>query len=134
MPKATKTDTTPAAAAPPAPMPVTFNEARVRLLAPLSETDEHWNSRGPVNKAMFAVRGAADRIGGLAQICWALNLSDMQLGGKWAGEAGLHHPYGFMAKTLTDIASGLRCADKLYKAEMDRQDEAALRASKRAGK
>jgi hypothetical protein len=130
MPKATKPNTTPAAESPPPP----FNETWLRALVPSFETDQNWVSRDPMSKAMFAVTGAADRIGGLAEICWALNLSDMQLGGQWAGERGLHHPYGFIAKTLTDVAKGLRSAGKLYSAEMDKEDAAALRASRRAGK
>jgi hypothetical protein len=51
----------------------------------------------------------------------------MQLGGKWAREAGLRHPYGFIAETLTDVAKGLRDAGKQYQAEMGREDAAALR-------
>ena len=126
MPKADKSTTTP----PPRP----FNPTWARVLAPLIETDAHYASRGPINQAMFAVSGAADRIGGLSEICYALNLSEMQMGGQWAGERGLRHPYGFFAKTLADIAMGLREAEKLYRREMDRQDEAALAASKRGKK
>jgi hypothetical protein len=58
----------------------------------------------------------------------------MQMGGQWAGERGLRHPYGFIAKTLTDVAEGLRDVGKIYSAEMDREDAAALRASRRGGK
>jgi hypothetical protein len=87
-----------------------------------------------MSKAMFAVSGAEDRIGGLAQICWAPNLSKITNDGKWAGEAGLHHPSEFLVRTLTDIAHGLRDAGKLYRAEMDREDAAALCSSKRAKK
>jgi hypothetical protein len=129
MSKATKAHTTPPAAPPPKPL----DETWLRLLAPSFGSEESWAHRDPVSKAMFAVSGAADRIGGLAEICWSLNLCDMQMGGKWAGEAGLRHPYGFIARTLTDVAKGLRDAGKLYMAEGEREDAAALRSSKRGG-
>jgi hypothetical protein len=83
---------------------------------------------------MFAVSGAASRLGGLAEICWMLNLCEMANGAKWSGEAGLNNTYGFLARTLTDVAKGLRGCDKLYHEEMDRQDAASLRACKRAKK
>jgi hypothetical protein len=46
---------------PPPPNP--SNEAWVRHLAPSFKTEKGWANRDPVNKAMFALSGAADRIG-----------------------------------------------------------------------
>ena len=129
MSKAKKPDTTHAPADPPPP-----SETWLRVLAPLSESEAQWKQRDPVNRAMFAVSGAADRIGGLAEICWTLNLADIQAGGQWRGERGLRNPFGFIARILSDVAAGLREADKLYTLEMARQDEAAHHASRRAGK
>ena len=129
MSKAKKSDSTPAPADPP-PSSETF----LRVMASLSDYEGVWEGRDPINRAMFGVAGAADRIGGLAEICWTMNMADMQMGGQWAGERGLRNPWGFVARTLSDVARGLREADKLYKTEIDRQDEAALRAIRRAGK
>ena len=58
----------------------------------------------------------------------------MRQGGQWTGERGVRHPYGFIAKTLSDVARGLREAHKIYTAEANRLDEEPSRASRRAGK
>ena len=129
MSKAKKPDTTHTPADPPP-----LSETWLRVLAPLSEHEGVWQCRDPINRAMFGVTGAADRIGGLAEICWTMSVAEMQMGGQWAGERGLRNPWGFVARTLSDVARGLREANKLYKAEMDREDGAALRESRRARK
>jgi hypothetical protein len=134
MSKAVRTPTTAPAAPAPAIPPPGPDGAWLRMLAPSFETDELWASRDPVSRIMFAVTGAADQIGGLAEICWSLNFSDMRQGGQWTGERGLRHPYGFIAKTLSDVARGLREAHKIYSAEANRLDEEPSRASRRAGK
>jgi hypothetical protein len=90
MPKATRSSTTrrrapavesitsptKAAAAPP-------NDALVRMLWSGSETDEAWKPRDPTNKAMCAINGAAERLSGLAEICWDPAFAEMAMGLFW---------------------------------------------------
>jgi hypothetical protein len=112
--------------------PTAPDDTWLRFMAPIFETDQGWAARDPISKIIFAVSGAADQISGLAEICWSLNFADMRQGSQWTGERGLRHPYGFIAKTLSDVARGLREANKLYGLEMDRQDDARLKAGRRA--
>ena len=52
------------------------NERMARALAPLPDDIEHWNDRDPASKAMRAAQGAAERLGGLAEICWGLAFAE----------------------------------------------------------
>src|SRR6202051_4231086 len=118
MQKAENTNTTPAP---------NFSEAWVRVLAPSFETDKMWNTRPPDNKAMRAQDGAADRIAGLARVCWSLAAEDAQKG-------GARQHYQFLALTLGDIGKGLREAHTLWLAEVERQDQADAPSDVLAGK
>jgi hypothetical protein len=76
MPKATRTSTTrrpaPAAApvAPAAKAVATLpDDALARMPWSGSELDEVWSRRDPTNKAVCALKGASERLGGLSTIC-----------------------------------------------------------------
>ncbi len=128
MTKARKHDST---SSPGADLPAP-SETWLRVLAPSFERESTWQSRDPVNKAMFAISGAHTRLEGLANICWGLSIAERLNGGHLG--AGAMKSYAFLAQTLEDLGRGLREVHQLYKLEMDKQATAALRASRRGGK
>jgi hypothetical protein len=107
------------AAAPP-------SDTLARMLWSTSETDEVWKPRDPTNKAMCAVTGAAERLGGLSDVCWGLCFAEMAKGVR-RPEDGSSSSYSFLARTLADLSRGLKEAHRLYWNEMRAQDEVALR-------
>jgi hypothetical protein len=132
--RGTKTprNTRPAVQAPPAkPAAAPPDDALARMLWLASETDEGWRRRDPTNKAMCAVTGAAERLGGLSNVCWDLCFAEMAKGGRNAKD-GTTSPYSFLAQTLADISRGLKQAHRLYWNEMQAEDEAALRTGRAA--
>ena len=138
MPKATRPSTTrrrapnaatiappaKAAAAPP-------KDALVRMLWMASETDEVWQRRTPTNKAMCAVTGAAERLGGLSKICWDLCFAEIAKGSCRA-EGGSASPHSFLAVTLADISRGLKDAHRLYWDDANAEDDPKPRIGRTA--
>ncbi len=125
MPKATHTDTTPTPA-PDARAVTPHTDALVRLLWMASETDEQWNRRDPTNKAMCAVTGAAERLGGLSEICYDLTFAEMAKGGR-KPENGATSANYFLARTLADISRSLIAAHRLYSPQMAAEDADAIK-------
>jgi hypothetical protein len=110
MPKATETPTTPATRAPAC---TASQDAVLRMLAPSFISSEDWNSRTPTGKAMQAVRGTAERLEGLQNICFDLSVAEMAKRGPNANDA-FASPYRFLAVTLGDHAKALSAAYKLW--------------------
>jgi hypothetical protein len=96
---------------------VTRNDVLARALAPGFESADVWNNRDAVGKAM----GAADRIGGLANICYSLSFAEM-VKGAHTGEAALRSPYFFLATTLNDLSNSLQAAHALWWDEVRKED------------
>jgi hypothetical protein len=105
-------------------------EALAQALAPSFETDVAWANRDPTNKAMFALRGAIDRLGGLSNICFSLCLAEMSKS-DLNRERGSQSPYFFLATALDDLAKGLKAAHALYWDEAQKEDEAWLNPPKK---
>jgi hypothetical protein len=103
------------------PAVVTTNDVLARSLAPGFESADLWNSRDTVNKAMRAVGGAADRIGGLANICYSLSYAETAKGAH-AGKAALRCPYFYLATTLSDLSNSLQAAHALWWDEVRKED------------
>jgi hypothetical protein len=96
---------------------------------------ERTNVEGYQSPYHTAGRAAPNAVQRCVDACVGAIIRNRQrLGESRPGERGLRHPYGFIAKILTDGANGLRDVGKLYQAEMDREDAAALRSSRRAAK
>jgi hypothetical protein len=138
MAKATHTHTTPTPApdvvpiAPPAkPAAAPPGDALTRMLWSGSEMDEVWNGRDPTNKAMCAVSGAAERLGGLSSICWELSWAEISKGGR-KPQDGPTSAYTFLARTLGDMSRGLKEAHRLYWDEMQAEDNPKPRTRRTA--
>ena len=96
-----------------------------------SETDEAWKLRDPTNKAMCAVTGAAERLGGLSTICWGLCFAEMSKGGL-KPQDGATSTYSFLARTLADMSRGLKQAHRLYWDDANAKDAAEPRTRRTA--
>ena len=107
------------------------NDALVRMLWMASETNEAWRLRSPTNKAMCAVTGAAERLGGLSKICWDLCFAEMSKGGLRAQD-GPTSVHSFLARTLADLSRGLNDAHRLYSHDVDAAGEAKPRTRRTA--
>jgi hypothetical protein len=106
----------------------TTHDARAQLLAP-DFGDELWTGRDPTQKAMQAVLGAAERMGGLSNICFELCFAEMAKSQHQKNP--LHSPWHFLATALKDLSKGLNGAHELYMDEMRIADEKAARPRKK---